>query len=172
MDAVRYLEETRRMCRFFSHVSCIGCPALINRQNYMFADVIVNYGTKTTDAVKIVEEWSKENPIKTRNSEFLKLYPNADVLDNGVVSLCPILIDGYNPSAGWCCDTDCYDCKTKYWMQRNENKIECRQCQYLMFSDCYGECSKGNISGVVKPHFSCGKGVDKNDNLSVKEVEQ
>ena len=49
------------------------------------------------------------------------------------------------------------------------NKIECRQCQYLMFSDCYGECSKGNISGVVKPHFSCGKGVAKNDNLSVKE---
>ena len=49
------------------------------------------------------------------------------------------------------------------------NKIECRQCQYLMFSDCYGECSKGNISGVVQPHFSCGKGVIRNDTLSVKE---
>lgn len=49
------------------------------------------------------------------------------------------------------------------------NKIECRQCQYLMFSDCYGECSKGNISGVVQPNFSCGKGVIRNDTLSVKE---
>ena len=42
------------------------------------------------------------------------------------------------------------------------NKIECRPCQNLMFSDCYGECSKGNISGIVQPHFSCGKGVIKN----------
>ena len=42
------------------------------------------------------------------------------------------------------------------------NKIECLQRQYLMFSDCYGECSKENISGIVQPHFSCGKGVIKN----------
>ena len=42
------------------------------------------------------------------------------------------------------------------------NKIECLQCQYLMFSDCYGECSKGNISGIVQPHFSCGKGAIRN----------
>lgn len=119
MDAVKFLEEAKRMCRFFSHVACVGCPALINRQNCMFADVIVNYGTKTTDAVAIVEEWSKEHPIKIRNSEFLKHYPNADVLDNGVVSLCPKLIDGYNPSAG-CYDTDCYNCKTEYWRQEVE----------------------------------------------------
>ena len=52
------------------------------------------------------------------------------------------------------------------------NKIECRQCKYLMFSDCYGECSKGNISGAVKPHFSCGKGVIRNETFSVKEVEK
>ena len=42
------------------------------------------------------------------------------------------------------------------------NNIECCQCQHLMFSDCYGECSKVNISGIVQPHFSCGKGVIKN----------
>lgn len=46
------------------------------------------------------------------------------------------------------------------------NNIECWQCQHLMFSDCYGECSKGNISGIVQPHFSCGKGVIKNVNKS------
>ena len=42
------------------------------------------------------------------------------------------------------------------------NNIECCKCQHLMFSDCYGECSKGNISGIVQPHFSCGKGVIRN----------
>ena len=42
------------------------------------------------------------------------------------------------------------------------NNVECCQCQHLMFSDCYVECSKGNISGIVQPHFSCGKGVIRN----------
>ena len=42
------------------------------------------------------------------------------------------------------------------------NNIECCQCQHLMFSDCHGECSKGNISGIVQPNFSCGKGVIRN----------
>ena len=119
MDAVRYLEETRRMCRLFSHVACVGCPALINRQNCMFADVIVNYGTKTTDAVKIVEKWSKENPIKTRNSEFLKQYPNAKVQDDGAIDICPKWVDeSYNPYG--CRETYCDDCKTEYWMQEVE----------------------------------------------------
>lgn len=119
MDAVRYLEETRRMCRFFSHVACVGCPALINRQYCMFADVIVNYRTKTTDAVKIVEEWSKENPIKTRSSEFLKHYPNA-IKYGDVIYICPKKLDeSYNPCNG-CCETSCYKCREEYWLQEVE----------------------------------------------------
>ena len=41
------------------------------------------------------------------------------------------------------------------------NKIKCKECKNLMFSDCYGECKKGYITGIVKPDFSCGKGVKK-----------
>ena len=39
------------------------------------------------------------------------------------------------------------------------NDIECWQCKYLMFSDCYGECFKGNIYGIFKKIFFCGRGV-------------
>lgn len=42
------------------------------------------------------------------------------------------------------------------------NNVECWQCKHLMFSDFYGECSKGNITGIVQPHFSCGKGEFRN----------
>ena len=52
--------------------------------------------------------------------------------------------------------------KFKVMNDNFNNKIECLQCQYLMFSDCYGEFSKENISGIVQPHFSCGKGVIRN----------
>ena len=49
--------------------------------------------------------------------------------------------------------------------QKNDNynnNVECWQCQYLMFSDCYGECSKNNINGIIQPNFSCGKGGFRN----------
>ncbi len=162
MDAVRFFEEYKRMCDSID--SCDSCPA---SGQCLYDDTIQNYA----GVVAITEKWSKEHPVKTRQDVFLEQYPRANVLDNGVVSLCPKLIDkSYNPSAGYC-TTDCFDCKAEYWRQEVEdaNKIECRQCQYLMFSDCYGECSKGNISGAVQPHFSCGKGVIRNDTLSVKE---
>ena len=38
-----------------------------------------------------------------------------------------------------------------------ENDVKCKDCQYLMFSDMYGECSKA-YKGIVKPNDSCGKG--------------
>ena len=116
MDAVRYLEETRRMCRFFSHVACVGCPALINRQNCMFSDVIVNYGTKTTDAVAIVEKWSKEHKRKTRQSVFLSHYPNAEVDEDGVLKVCPTVVEGSGYMDSHKCGlVPCAVCHKAYW---------------------------------------------------------
>jgi hypothetical protein len=51
-------------------------------------------------------------------------------------------------------------------LQEIENKIDdgellevvtCKNCKYLEFSDCYGECSKG-FKGVVSPNTYCGNG--------------
>lgn len=103
MDAVTFLEEWKRM-----HKNGRSVPAL---------DANIDFNSEKV--VKIVEEWSAEHPRKTRQSEFLKHYPKADILNNGVVSVCPKLIEGYNPSAG-CCVIDCYDCKTEYWTQEVE----------------------------------------------------
>ena len=97
MDAVKFIEERNRMCGTMSEV----------------------WGVDAAKIVKNTEEWSAAHPRKTRQSEFLKHYPKADVLSNGVISLCPKLIEGYNPSDG-CYDTDCCDCKTEYWMQEVE----------------------------------------------------
>lgn len=120
MDAVRYLEETRRMCRFFSHVACLGWPALINRQNCMFADVIVNYGTKTTDAVAIVEEWSAAHPRKTRQSVFLEQWPNAKVFVDGVLDFCPQELDSRYPCQSTDVEMRCQSCRREFWMQEVE----------------------------------------------------
>ena len=43
-----------------------------------------------------------------------------------------------------------------------KNDIRCVECKHLMFSDCYGECSKA-YKGIVRPDDSCGKGERKED---------
>lgn len=41
-----------------------------------------------------------------------------------------------------------------------KDEVKCKDCQYLMFSDCYGECKKG-YKGIVNPNDSCPYGVKK-----------
>lgn len=36
----------------------------------------------------------------------------------------------------------------------------CKNCKYLMFSDFYGECTKGYM-GIVQPNDYCSKGERK-----------
>ncbi len=36
----------------------------------------------------------------------------------------------------------------------SENDKVCKNCEHLMFSDCYGECIRGYL-GIVQPWDSC-----------------
>lgn len=38
--------------------------------------------------------------------------------------------------------------------------VRCKDCKYLMFSDCYGECGKGHM-GIVSPYDFCSYGERK-----------
>ena len=44
--------------------------------------------------------------------------------------------------------------------ESTDNDVKCVECEYLMFSDMYGECSK-NYKGIAHPDDSCGKGKRK-----------
>lgn len=35
-------------------------------------------------------------------------------------------------------------------IETDMNAVKCKECEYLMFSDMYGECSK-NYKGIVPP---------------------
>ena len=45
----------------------------------------------------------------------------------------------------------------KLQQPQGDNEVKCKECEYLMFSDCYGECRKA-YKGIVNPNASCGKG--------------
>ena len=45
-------------------------------------------------------------------------------------------------------------------VNEEKNDVCCVECKHLMFSDCYGECSKA-YKGIVQPNDCCGKGEQK-----------
>lgn len=49
-----------------------------------------------------------------------------------------------------------YECKTADVAE----VVRCIDCKHLMFSDCYGECSRGYM-GIVSPDDFCSRGERK-----------
>lgn len=73
--------------------------------------------------VKAVEAWSAEHPRKTRQSEFLKQWTEAQLDEDGVLKVCPALISAaYSNEDGGCVDLcrTCVDCRREFWMQEVE----------------------------------------------------
>lgn len=71
MDAVEYIKTRCRLCK--SKDRCSECP-LRNKEDGRCIAYVSEYAEK---AVQIVEQWAKDRPSKTRQSEFLKSFPNA-----------------------------------------------------------------------------------------------
>lgn len=106
MDAVKFVEERRRMYT-------LGC----------IKKGINDYNTKAEDVVAEVEAWSAAHPRKTRQSVFLKQYPEARIGDDGVLKIYPCLISASYRNARGNCVTmgrKCPDCCREFWMQEVE----------------------------------------------------
>ena len=107
MDAVKFLEEYKRMCD--SNDSCDSCDA---------DGQCIGYGTNNAAGiVAIVEKWSKKYSRKTRQSVFLEHWPEAELV-NGCLAICPKRISAnYRNGNADCANRSCADCLYKFWMQ-------------------------------------------------------
>lgn len=109
MDAVEYNMALYRMCQS-NDFSCNMCEF-----NKLCG--IKNSGSTLEDAKKAVEfvkQWAEDHPFKTRQSEFLKLFPNAVIdEDDGILCINPCTIDG---SIGCTDGKGCGGCRRKYWL--------------------------------------------------------
>ena len=79
MDAVEYVKQRERMCDYY--VNCGDCPAC----DYEWCSSL----NGSPKMVPIVEQWAKEHPVKTRQSEFFKQWPDAEIGDDGLPSVAP-----------------------------------------------------------------------------------
>lgn len=108
MDAVKFVEESRRMFAFSG-----------GKAKYSIFDM----STGAEDVVKEVEEWSVAHPRKTRQSVFLEQYPETILDAFGALQICPMVISAaHRDSDGECKDPakPCIDCRSEFWMQEVE----------------------------------------------------
>lgn len=110
MDAVEFLKERKRLCHFAKY--CENCPLHIKGSVCSFT---TNNESDECAIVSTVEQWAKEHPVKTRQSEFLKMFPNARI-DDGVIFLGPCAIDRVEYDSHKC-TSDCKKCCRDYWLQ-------------------------------------------------------
>lgn len=104
MDAVEFYRTFKRMC---DKTDCKD--RLLDQKCRPSANV------EPEEVVETVEEWAKDHPIKTRQSEFLKLFPNATINESdGILCVTPCNIEGKE----FCCPNgkSCGDCYRKYWL--------------------------------------------------------
>lgn len=106
MDAVEYVKQRARMCNYY--ITCNGCPA----GNYEGCSSL----DRISELVPLVEQWAKEHPVKTRQSEFLKMFPNASVGYNGTLVICPSQADTKAVAGCVRSERNCDKCKRDFWL--------------------------------------------------------
>lgn len=118
MDALEFLRERKRMCNLCKH--CEGCPLDDSK-------CVIESSTTDEDCKRIVaavEQWSKENPRKTRQSVFLEQWPEVELTKDGVISICPVAVSSaYRNKTGGCASPTlprCAVCRREFWMQEVE----------------------------------------------------
>ena len=107
MDAVEFLKALGRLCN--NYLCGDNCP-LIDSCDDESDDGYVR-------KVQIVEKWAKEHPVKTRQSEFLKMFPNASVGYNGTLVICPSQADTKAVTECVRSERNCDKCKRDFWLK-------------------------------------------------------
>lgn len=112
MDAVTFIKEKERMCQTCG--SCVLCPAWLDDG----CVVSMRSGFAPEQQIEIVEKWSKEHQPKTRQSVFLKQFPDAHLDSRGVLAIQPCDL-GFEDICN-CSATPCYRCRETFWKKPTE----------------------------------------------------
>lgn len=114
MDASDFVKNYIRMCSGVG--DCEQCPC--GETNFCTAPPDLRSPEGAEEVVHIVEKWSAAHPLKTRQSEFLKMFPNVLLNNKGQPSFCPRTLDTtYHPVGGCVLDVDlCQKCRDQFWL--------------------------------------------------------
>lgn len=111
MDAVEFFKTANRLCKNRSCRECPVCKDGVCMVMHAFRkDDNDDLVKSIEETVSKVEQWAKDHPAKTRQSEFLKMFPNADI---GNILPCNLDKTLLRPH----CNDDggCVICMREYW---------------------------------------------------------
>ena len=122
MDAIQFLKTVGRICKA-NNGKCDECPLDKYPCNaYINCIRNVEPDKDSEEMVNIADGWAKDHPVKTRKtrqSELLKMFPDAQIDTYGALTIRPCSIE-----KGLCskCTTlsDCVDCCREYWLKEIE----------------------------------------------------
>ena len=115
MDAVEFIVTRDRMCTSYNG-RCVGCEV---RKRMGAGNVCIHYMAQhPQEVVAIVERWGKEHPLKTRQSEVLKMFPSASKQGDGILTFCPRAVDTefLCPRKDSDDYSECVDCRRDFWL--------------------------------------------------------
>lgn len=113
MDAVKFLKVLDKMCDGKCRECEFGEKASRNEPCHYWRNA------HPEEAVAIAEQWAKEHPVKTRQSEFLKHYPDARILAHGCLNVCPMNV--FSDTDINCNAQPCIECKKAFWLAEVED---------------------------------------------------
>ena len=106
MDAVEFIKQVRRMGKQKGEAICFKLEEI------------------DTEIVEKVEQWAKEHPVKTRQSEFLKQWPDAEIGYDGLptVAPCQLNIELLQCESQEACEERgvCDKCRRDFWLKEIE----------------------------------------------------
>ena len=114
MDAVEFLDKVDRLSKRGS------TEEKMRYNDYRTA-------RDNTRAVKFIEQWDAEPPIKTRQSVFLEQYPETKILEDGAIVICPLSVSAAyrekREKDGSCASLrfgECDKCRKAFWLAEGE----------------------------------------------------
>ena len=111
MDAVEFLKALGRL--YNNYLCGDNCPSIDSCDD----ESDDGYVRK----VQFVEQWVKEHPVKTRQSEFLKMWPDAEVGDDGLPSIapCQLNVELLQCESKEDCEKRgvCGECRCDFWLK-------------------------------------------------------
>ena len=106
MDAVEFIKQVRRMGKQKGEAICFKLEEI------------------DTEIVEQVEQWAKEHPVKTRQSEFLKQWPDAEISDDGLPAIapCQLNVELLQCESQKDCEERgvCGKCRCDFWLKEIE----------------------------------------------------
>lgn len=116
MDAVEFVKTVNRLCK---NLRCKECPV------YKEGICTIGFDDYSVESIEEtvtkVEQWEKDHHIKTRQSEFLKMFPNADM--QRIYTLFPCVMDQtIRPTRcvkyeSFSSPKKCVECRKDYWTE-------------------------------------------------------